>query len=231
VKIPFTCKEFFDVFEAYNAAIWPAQVVAYILAVVAIILAIRSTYMSDQIVSAILALFWTWIGVFYHIVHFRSINALAPAFGILFVLQGLLLVLFGVILHKLRFGFSTSPMPLVGACFIVYAMVVYPLLGVRLGHTYPRVPMFGVAPCPATIFTFGLLLWAARPLPGYLVIIPLLWSFIGMSAAINLRVPQDYGLVVAGAIGSVLILVGNRKLRKVRRSATEVDAANVAASG
>jgi hypothetical protein len=32
-----------------------------------------------------------------------------------------------------------------------------------------------------------------------------------MSAAVNLRVPQDYGLVIAGILGSVLILIRNRK--------------------
>jgi hypothetical protein len=45
-------------------------------------------------------------------------------------------------------------------------MVVYPLLGIRFGHSYPRAPLFGVAPCPTTIFTFGLLLWATRSVPG-----------------------------------------------------------------
>jgi hypothetical protein len=75
--------------------------------------------------------------------------------------------------------------------------------------------MFGVAPCPTAIFTFGLLLWVVDSVPAYLLIIPLLWSFLGMSAAINLQVPQDYGLVVAGVLGTALILIQNRKARKL----------------
>jgi hypothetical protein len=73
--------------------------------------------------------------------------------------------------------------------------------------------MFGVAPCPSTIFTFGLLLWTTKQVPGYLLIVPFLWSVVGMSAAVNLRVPQDYGLVVAGVLGTALIPIQNRKVK------------------
>ncbi len=73
--------------------------------------------------------------------------------------------------------------------------------------------MFGVAPCPTTIFTLGILLWTTKSVPGYLLVIPFLWSIIGMSAAVNLRVPQDYGLVVAGILGTALILIQNRKAK------------------
>jgi hypothetical protein len=74
--------------------------------------------------------------------------------------------------------------------------------------------MFGVAPCPTTIFTFGILLWATKPVPAYLLIIPLLWSFFGIIAAVNWRVYQDYGLVVAGVLGTILILIRNRKAKE-----------------
>jgi hypothetical protein len=50
--------------------------------------------------------------------------------------------------------------------------------------------------------------------PAYQLVIPLLWSIIGMSAALNLRVPQDYGLVVAGVLGTALILIQNRKAKR-----------------
>ncbi|MBP1750889.1 MAG: hypothetical protein H6Q52_3428 [Deltaproteobacteria bacterium] len=49
----------------------------------------------------------------------------------------------------------------------------------------------------------------------YLLVIPLLWSIVGMSAAVNLRVPQDYGLVVSGVLGTVLVLIQNRKGERV----------------
>jgi hypothetical protein len=61
-------------------------------------------------------------------------------------------------------------------------------------------------------------LWTTKPVPGHLLIIPFLWSIIGTGAAVNLGVPQDYGLVVAGVLGTVLILLQNRKTRSNRRA-------------
>ena len=222
MRIPFTVEQFFDVFETYNTAIWPVQVLAYVLGIVALALAFRESKLSTLIVSGILALFWIWMGIFYHIIHFSVINPAAWIFGIVFVLQGLLFLLVGTIFQRLAFRFTLKPLPIIGACFIFYATVIYPLLGISFGHSYPRSPMFGVAPCPTTIFTFGLLLWATKPVPAYLLVIPLLWSIVGMSAAVNLRVPQDYGLVVAGVLGTALILIQNRK---AKRAAHQTDRA------
>ena len=212
--IPFTVEQFFAIFGNYNDAIWPSQIVAYILGIVVLVLAFRGDTLSSGIISGILALFWIWMGVFYHIVQFSVINPAAWIFGIFYILQGLLFFLFGTIWGRLAFRFMLKPLPIIGGCFILYAMVVYPLLGIGFGHSYPRAPMFGVAPCPTTIFTFGILLWATKAMPIYLLVIPLLWSIIGMSAAVNLRVPQDYGLVVAGLLGTALILNRDRKAKR-----------------
>ena len=214
ITIPFTIEQFFDVFEKYNTAIWPAQLVAYALGIAAIVLAIRDTAARGRLVSAILALSWAWMGVFYHLVHFSRVNPAARIFGALFIVQGIVFVVFGCVLTKLRFRFVAKPIPIVGALLILYAMALYPLIGRMFGHAYPRCPIFGIAPCPSTIFTFGILLWASRRVPLYVVIIPFLWSLVSMSAAVNLHVPQDYGLGVAGILGTILLAIRNRKLKQ-----------------
>jgi len=223
MKIPFTVEQFFDVFATYNTAIWPIQVLFYLLGVVALAAAIRESKLSSRIVPGILAFFWIWMGGFYHILYFRMINPAAWIFGIFYILQGLLFLLVGTIFGRLSFRLNLKPFPIIGGCFILYAMVVYPLLGISFGHSYPRAPMFGVAPCPTTIFTFGILLWATKCVPAYLLLIPLLWSFVGMSAAVNLRVPQDYGLVVAGILGTVMILIQNRKAKRMAQQPAPAD--------
>jgi hypothetical protein len=65
--------------------------------------------------------------------------------------------------------------------------------------------VFGVAPCPTTIFTFGILMLAAGPLPLWLAAIPVIWAGIGGTAAVLLNVPEDLGLLVAGVLGAVLL--------------------------
>lgn len=220
MKIPFTVEQFFNIFGTYNVAIWPAQIIAYGLGIFTLGLALRENRLSSGIISGILALFWIWMGVFYHIIQFSGINPAAWIFGSFYILQGFLFCLIGAILGRIAFRFILKPLPIIGGCFILYAMVVYPLLSISFGHSYPRAPMFGVAPCPTTIFTFGILLWATESLPVYLFVIPLLWSIVGMSAAVNLRVTQDYGLVVAGVLGTALIVNQNRKARRAAPQST-----------
>jgi hypothetical protein len=212
--MPFTVEQFFDVFESYNTAIWPAQVIAYLLGVAAIVLAARETRTRSLVVSAILTLFWVWMGIVYHIIYFAPINPSARLFGALFVVQGLLFCAVGCALGRLRFCFVARPVPIIGAAFMLFALAIYPLIGYASGHFYPRAPIFGVAPCPVTIFTFGLLLWASLPVPIYILIIPFLWSLLGFSAAVSLQVPQDYGLVVAGVLGTALVILRNRRLKR-----------------
>jgi hypothetical protein len=76
-------------------------------------------------------------------------------------------------------------------------LIVYPLLGLYAGHGYPRVPMFGITPCPLVLFTFGTLLLASR-VPGWLLFVPAAWSLVGGSAAFLLGVPQDWPLLFSG---------------------------------
>jgi hypothetical protein len=66
-------------------------------------------------------------------------------------------------------------------------------------------PTFGL-PCPTTIFTLGILMFAKRPFPRSVFIAPVLWCAIGSFAAIQLGVFQDYGLVIAGLIGLIVAI-------------------------
>ena len=209
--LPFTTDQFLGVFERYNEAIWPMQVAAYALGLAAVVLAIRPGRHSDRIISAILAFLWLWMGVVYHLMFFRQINPAAAGFGALFVIQGILWLLLGVVRPRLSFRASHDPASIVGGLFIVYAMVVYSLIGAFLGHGYPRSPSFGVAPCPTTIFTFGLLLWTGARVPKYVLAIPLVWSVIGFGAALSLGIREDFGLLIAGLLGAIVLARRDRR--------------------
>ena len=100
-----------------------------------------------------------------------------------------------------------------GIILVVFALVVYPLLGYASGHRYPFSPTFGL-PCPTTIFTFGMLLMANKKFPVAILIIPFLWSIIGFTAAYHFWILEDTGLLAAGIIALPLILWRNRSFSK-----------------
>lgn len=213
-SMPFTIEEFLGVFEAYNTGIWPMQIVAYVLAGLSIFLAVRRTPASSRAIGGVLAFFWLWMGIVYNLMFFTAINRAAYGFGAMFIAQGLLFL--GTCVWKDRINYKVGPdiYSFTGAVFILYAMVIYPVLGAAFGHAYPGCPVFGVTPCPTTIFTFGILLFAARKVPWFLVVIPLVWSVIGAGAAVSLTIREDFALPVVGIFGTVMILLKNGMLSR-----------------
>jgi hypothetical protein len=210
MQLPFSVDQFMDVFQRYNLSIWPMQVIAYLLGVTAIVLASKPMRYSDRIVSGVLAFFWIWMGVVYHLLNFSQINRAAIGFGVMFVLQGALFLVVGVVKPRLSFRASSQPIALVGGALVIYAMIVYSVIGMSVGHSYPQSPVFGVAPCPTTIFTFGLLLLSSRKVPKYFLAVPLIWSVIGFGAAISLGIYEDTGLLIAGVLSTALLLRRDR---------------------
>jgi hypothetical protein len=206
MALPFTIEEFLGVFARYNEAIWPAQVVAYVLGLAVVAAAFRQHFYSDRAISAVLAALWLFTGALYHLTFFRTINPAATIFGALFVAQAFVFVWTGLVRGTLTFSPVRGGRSIVGGVFVLYAMVLYPLLGLAFGHAYPASPTFGVTPCPLTIFTFGVLLWTGPRTPRWVLAIPLLWAALGLSAAVSLGIREDLGLVIAGLTTAVLLL-------------------------
>lgn len=208
--LPFTREEFISLFAAYNTAVWPIQLLVYLLAIGMLVAVVRPTRSSGRLVAGCLAAMWVWTGIAYHWIHFTGINTAAWAFGALFVIQGALLFQLGVLRGRLSFAWSGGWAAWLGWAFVAYAAIVYPILGMWTGHRYPEMPMFGITPCPVTIFTFGMLMLANAPVPGRLLVIPVVWSLIGGSAATLLDVPQDWFLLFSGLAVVPIVLAGRR---------------------
>jgi hypothetical protein len=93
-----------------------------------------------------------------------------------------------------------------GALFIAYALIGYPLVGVLGGHALRVVPAFGVSPCASVVFFFGLLLWAIPPAPKFVLLVPLAWSLGAAPPDLARGVAADYGMLAAALITAGLII-------------------------
>jgi hypothetical protein len=214
MKIPFTVKQFFEVFKNYNEAVFPAQVILYFLALAAVFLTLRSGSGTTRFISGILAFFWLWIGVVYHFIFFTTINKAAYVFGAMFILQAVLLLITGVFKSKLSLKFHPDMYGITGMSFILFALVIYPVAGYFLGHVYPASPSFGL-PCPTTIFTFGLLLLNGNRFLFSILIIPFIWSVVGFTAAFKFGMTEDTALIISAIIALAMTLIKNRKYKLV----------------
>ena len=213
--------DFFNALRTYNENLVLMFIITFVLGVTAVLLAFRKSKYSDRFIAAILGFLWLWSGLVFFVLFFGSVEVVVFGFtlpymwylaGILFVAQGILTLFFGVIRSSLSFRFVRDPHCFMGAVLVVYAMVIYPIVGFLTGFSYPRYPVFGIAPCPVTIFTLSLLQWLDKKTPTLVAIIPLIHAVLGIVPILVYSIWADVGLFFSGVVGFPLILMRNREL-------------------
>jgi hypothetical protein len=205
MSLPFTTDQFMDVFVRYNEAVWPMQWVLNGVALLCVVLLFFPRAWTNRVISLVLAGMWLWMALAYHLAFFAPLNRAAWWFGMLFLLGGMAFDWFGVVGDKLRFHASLGTWQLIGAMLMLFALVIYPAISYAVGRRYPAMPTFGL-PCPTTIFTIGLLLFAEAPIPRTVFAVPILSAGIGSLVAFWLGVTEDLTLLIAGAIGVAAVL-------------------------
>ena len=200
MPLPFSREQFLAIFASYGQAVWPLQVLAYLLGIVAIASLAFHNDQRNRVVPGVLAVMWLMTGLGYHLLFFAEINEAAYFFAAAFAAQGAAFGYLAIGRSILGFGFPGGVSGVVGFAFVAYAAVLYPAIGLWAGYPYLAVPAFGITPCPVTLFTFGVLLLTTSRVPGWLLIIPGLWSVVGGTAGFLLGVPQDWMLLFGGGI-------------------------------
>jgi Family of unknown function (DUF6064) len=219
---PFTIEEFLSVFADYNAAIWPLQIITYLAGLLAIASLWQNWSRAKWIVPVVLGLLWVCNGIGYHFLYFSTINPLAKGFAVFFIAQAILFAFAAMSAKKLQFVLELNVRSAAGILLVVYALLIYPILGIIAGHGLMAGPMFGVAPCPTTIFTIGMLLLARGKWVPWLSIIPVMWSLVGLAAALQLGIPEDLGLPVAGILLVVALVFDAIHARQTRNQAADL---------
>jgi hypothetical protein len=205
MELPFSQTDFFNLFREYNNNFFPFEILLYLLGFLSIIFLFSKFSGRNLIVSSVLSIFWLWNGIVYHLMNFTSINKAAYFFGFLFILQSILFIYYGIIKNKFEFGFSMTFKNIIGVIIILYGFAFYSILGYFFGHVYPFSPVFGAAPCPTVIFTWGIILMNKTKTSFIILIIPAVWSIIGTTAAFKLGVVEDYGLIISAVAAIILI--------------------------
>jgi hypothetical protein len=125
-NLPFTREQFLAMFEAYNQAIWPAHVIAYLLGIAAVGLIVWRVRASDRLISAVLTVFWLWLGAVFLLTAMRTIDT-GPGplvFGAAFLAQAGLWVVAGMLRTDLRFERKLTAVSIIGALVIAYALLI-----------------------------------------------------------------------------------------------------------
>jgi hypothetical protein len=202
--LPYTAETLFASFAQYNTGLWPLPPMALLLALGAIVLTLRPVPGRSRIVAAILAAAWLWTGIGYHMLHFARFDFVAPVYGALFVVEGLLL-LSAAPRGRPSFRFGGGLPGRVGLALALVALA-WPLVDRMFGQPWMAERIVGLAPAPTVVLTFGMLLLASGRTPIHLAIIPLAWTLVAGATAWILWIPQDLPLPVVGVVGFGLLL-------------------------
>ncbi|MGE5382190.1 MAG: DUF6064 family protein [Omnitrophica WOR_2 bacterium] len=216
MKTPFSNEQFLAVFEQYNVSVFPAQIIILLLGFLALKLVFRSGVRKSIYVSSFLAILWLWSGIVYHIGFFSDLNKPAIVFGLLFIIQGVLIIYEGWFKKALAFSFTQIISNDIGLFFVLFGLIIYPFISWFTEKSLVHIISAGL-PCPSVIITLGFFMLNSARIKWYLFIIPVLWSIIGISAALNFGIYQDFMMII-GALALVLI---NRK-QKIKTTAVGI---------
>jgi len=199
---------FFNNVSAYNVSIFPMQIITLVVAIIlTYLLFVRPSTGVNKLIKIYLSFTFIWFALMF------------PFEGVLKIIFGLVHIVIAILFFidiftaKIEFKFPETSCKRYFMLFLIFsAFALYPLIEYMSGHSYPTILLFGVAPCPTTIFSLALLIGAV-PKVGKLIFILLIFPaiFSGLSVPIMLGVWADLLLLVSGAYG-LIILVKNWKL-------------------
>jgi hypothetical protein len=207
----FSRRTYYRLFELYNVDIWPAQSVALALGCVLLALLWRPRAGQGRFIAAILALCWVWVAWAFHWRHFTTINWAATYFAYAFVLEAVLLIVFGVLNDDLAFE-PGSPAHRVGFALVLFAVFGEPLIAPLVGRGWLQAEVFGVAPDPTAVGTLGALLAGGRRALARMGIIPLISCALSGAVTWTLGSPDAPVMLVVALV--VLAAAATKTARK-----------------
>lgn len=162
-----------EILTDYNLALWPWQIVIFVIAVMLMPLSHRF----PRIAAAVLAGFWVMIGLLFHAKYFLEINWAAKYFSWLFFLEAVLIFAVGILHSDFHFFGAEGVPKWVGRCFYI-AAVILPF-NLLVTPQIQTVTLFGWGAEATALGTWGLALASKGQTPRWiLTIIPILWLFV-----------------------------------------------------
>lgn len=204
--IPFSRDVFLGQIAELNALLWPGQIAILLLALGILALAARPVFQIERLPALCLSAAWISVGTLYYGLQFTPLNWAAWLAAALFVLQGLLLLWFGVVQNRLRLRFKGEAPSWVGAILLAAATFGYPLLGLATGTGIDAAPIVGIDPGPTVLFTWGYLLLTAEKTYRLMLPLPFIAAWVCAVAGWLIGVPADVVLAPA-AIGALFVIV------------------------
>ena len=178
IVVPYSKEVLDSVVYEYQEFFFPIQFIFIFLALLVVYLIWKSENKNNKTIVSILAIFWIWIGAIYEMKYYISINWFGLYIGSFFILQGLLLLWFGLI--KKEVVFIRNNYSLLAVLILV---LCYPALQIISGMHYFESSIIAMLPDITVLFFLILFFVNTQKRIWSLFIIPLVW--MGFSFYLN----------------------------------------------
>lgn len=155
----FSPQTYWRLVARYNAAWWPAQLVAIAAGCGLLVLVRRPNAAAGRAALVLLAGAWAWVGWAFHARQYAEIFLAAPWLAWACGAQALMLPVTAVASRNARAATGASK---VGTLLLVLALL-FPLLTPLAGRDWQQAEVFGLMPDPTALATLGALLALAHP--------------------------------------------------------------------
>jgi len=174
---------FWNNVSAYNVSIFPMQIITLVVAVILTYwLLVKPSAGINKLMKAYLSFTFVWL-----VFMFPFEGVFKIIFGLLHLAIAILFFI-DIFTAKIELKFPETSGKRYFMLFLIFsAFALYPLIEYMSGHLYPKILLFGIAPCPTTIFSLALLIGAV-PKVGKIIFILLIFPaiFSGLSVPIML---------------------------------------------
>ena len=184
----FSPRTYYRLFELYNAAVWPAHIVAIGAGLAIVVLVYGGRGGAARAAAMLLAACWVWVGWAFLLQRYDTINWAARYFAAGFAIEALLLVWAALGHGRLAFR-SRDAVARVGLGMLLFALFVQPLIAPLTGRSWAQVEIFGLVPDPTVVATLGFLL-ALERVHWELSIVPLAWCAISGATLWAMESPE-----------------------------------------
>ena len=212
--LSYTAEVLQSLVDYYNLALWPGQLLAVALTLMALLLVAFPRRWGGRAIAVVLAAGWLWVGWVYYIERLGRIDFSAPLYGAAFLLQGLLLLWTGALRGALSWTVRLDLYGSVALLLLLIAVFLLPASVWFKDEGWTQLRLVGLMPLPTVLFTIGmLLLLTAGKTPLHLTLIPLLWSLAASATAWTLAQTAETALAALCVLASVLLIWRGRVAR------------------
>jgi hypothetical protein len=208
----FSPRTYYRLFELYNAAIWPVQVLAVLLGLGLVALLLRGGPATSRWIAAAFSACWLWCALAFLAARYAKINWFATYVAWAFTAEAALLA-GAAVLGRLSFEPPRDLAGRAGVSMCLVALIVLPLAGPLFGRGWRSAEVFGVAPDPTAVATAGALLLARARHKWLWMAIPALWCLTTGATLLAMKAP-DFWVSPLG--GLVAVAFAARRERAAR---------------